>query len=211
MSDTRLQLFDRRLAGLSVNLPLLLDLRQTSDSAFLGGPLLVSLDFALICHTLVDPDSPESVMLKFVQNRYCSQQKQRTMFLMLKRINVSICVRRRYIHNKTLWLLSSALRLHFWLMSIFFFFAKCHFSSTADHISVTDFGYTANTHFPSKYVWEWGGSTPSLLSQCLANITNWHPAKMNNVQGKQRRRRRSSHISPQHWIWLKDVSITNDL
>lgn len=74
--------------------------------------------------------------------------------------------------------------------------AKCHLCFfTVDQVSVANSCYTANTHFPSRYVWEWGGGTLSLLSQCLANIRNWRPAKINNVQEKKRQRRRSVHIS----------------
>lgn len=69
-------LFGRRLAGLSVNLSLPLVLRQALDGSvhqvapnqapFWEGSwwasLSVSLDCALICYTLVELDSPESVV-----------------------------------------------------------------------------------------------------------------------------------------------------
>lgn len=76
VSVTLLPLFGGRLAGLSANLSLPLVLRQARDGGVhqvaprqtpaLGGSwwasLSVSLDCALTCYTLVELDSPESVM-----------------------------------------------------------------------------------------------------------------------------------------------------
>lgn len=116
------------------------------------------------------------------------KKRKRTMFILLERENVFIHVKISYIQNKSLWLLSVALLVESWLRSF-----SCKISggvfSTVDQISVTKFCHFANTHFPSKCVWEWEGSTLSLLSQCLANIRNWRLAKINSVQGKKHWRR----------------------
>lgn len=129
----------------------------------------VSLNCALICYTSGNWFSRISHVKNLYKTDVVLNKNKKNNVYNAGEENVFIHVQISYIQNKSLWLLSVGLLVEFWLRSL-----SCKISvflSTVDQISVTNFCHFANTHFPSKCMWEWEGSTLSLLSSQHQKLT----------------------------------------